>query len=384
MRKKLIILIIIISLYLNGCVSNTEMENETLNFADNKVDLGQVKEYEEFVKDIDFENEHIKAEIKENLLLDTDITVNAPLNMGIYEYEDKEYPFLYDEEKNIEEAKKLAKLIDEYFGKDVTVIPSEQGIVNTTGSGYVNPDDEKYFVANQWEKGFPYYESEYDEQMINDIVNDFVNHFEELLPIYITTNYRCVHFTDAFWQKVNKEFVNTNFNNYGLDYYMVSLYSEIEQDVYIESDEQIVYKDIGESIRAEGFNEDNFEIFEQVSNSGVEILIDEYGQVFAFRIHSGLVVGECIDAKDILSAKEILGKVYELFAPYEQYGETIIREVRLKYIPYLSDEVNNNGYRPAYLIPVWSVKYNKRNEMKHNTIIFSAATGEILLRKILY
>ncbi len=399
MKRKILTVVILVTLLLTSCMANEEdVEKETLEYAksddDNEI---KARPYEDIISNVDFTEPHIQVELKDKLTIDADVSTNVPENLGVYVFEDVNN---VDDNTRVEleivREAEVVKLVDEYFGEDVIVTveevwADEEAGKNTTISsslGHISfscNEDDKYKVGVVINEYFPNIDSEYDAALIEEKIDGFINHFSSILPEGVTGEYRCLHFDDVFWktsgQQATEHFAGNGI--YDRDYYWIRLYNEVEQNVYYNVGyNNIRINQIGESSWPKAFMEtSDGKLVNYYLDSYVDIYLDENGELFAFDIVDYVEVGECAEVVDIISAKDALGTVYDLYKDNTVYQQITINEVMLTYSALPGDEVNEDGYRAAYVKPVWMVYFTKDNGEEYcRCIIIDAKTGEVISR----
>ncbi len=411
MKKKLLMMALASMVVLTGCVDGEEkgIEKETLEYAKSDDDENNLKSFDDIVASVDFSKPHVQVELKDKLVVDADIPTYVPASMGVYQYSDV-LEIDEDSKKQLESSKEseVVRLIDEYFGEDVTLTITEarekevlEGKVEGTyysnvssSLGYINftngsrDEYNDYMIGSTLEDYFPQVDSEYDEAMIEAKIDGFINHFASVLPRDISSEYRCIHFDEVFW-KTSGQDMDAYFSDWSIqdkDYYWIRLYSEIEDDVYYNDGyNNIALDKIGETSWPRAFLEidGGKKLKNYYLESYVDIYVDENGELFAFEIADYIETGECAEVVEIISVEDALEAVYNLYAKNPVYQQITINEVKLTYAAVPGETVDENGYRAAYLKPIWVVHFLKDNgEEICNVIIVDAHTGEVIYRVI--
>lgn len=398
MRKKVLIIALVWAMCLTGCTSDEEIQKETMEYANsNKNDYEIAREYEDIVADIDFSDSRIYAELKENLTVDATIMNDAPDVLGIYEYVKNEK---LDEAETLKMEVELVKLVDDFYGRDVTITFSEaldseadsDASEMTVYSGSsprfcMSGIDSKYFIGGIWDDYYSSVKSDYDEVMIEGKIDDFVAHFQSILPNGVGKMYRCLHFDNEFWKTSGavaagdwsiKETID-------MDYYWIRLYDEVESGIVCnEGSQNIKMEEIGETSWFEAFEPDvTGMIYCGSRNSYVDLYLYENGELMAFEIFNDIDEGECLKVEEVLDAKEALGLVYDLYKDVKVYQQVTIKNMEMCYRVLPASELDENGYRAATVTPIWIVKFTKKgSEIGEKTIVFDAVSGKLLYREI--
>lgn len=346
--------------------------------------------YEDIVNNIDFSSPHINVKLLDKLSVDAEIVVDVPQELGIYEYARKPN---YEDENAMDEL--VAELVDAYYGEDVSVTHKESMEKNIIAS-VVCSSRTISFSTNYKELGgmynfcevyHPQLEGDYDKELVDKAVRSFVEQFQKIIPDEMSMNYRCMFLRDGWWKDIAKKYsVNqTEMDKVEYEYYMVRMYPEMENGIYLEMDDTLYWERIGESSYADGFREDDYskKLQDYYIWSYVDIYIDTEGNIFAFHIDDVIDIGECVERKKVISVKEALEKVYDTFKDTVLKYELVVRDIQLEYRVCMDNTVDKNGYRNAHIEPVWTIKYTtggmyENQEISCSTMIVSATTGEVL------
>jgi len=399
MRKRMLAVILLGCLLFTGCVVNEdELPEETREFAkSNDDDEEIVQSYEDIAAGIDFSESHIYAELKKNLTVDADILNEVPDVLGVYEYLEAE---ILDEETSRKRDEEIIKLVDDFYGKDVTItfdeaIDSEYDMdasemtifIGNSMSFSVEGIDSKYLIGELWENHYTGVKSDYDQEMIEAKIDQFVTHFQSILPQGVGEKYRCLHFDNTFWATTGAvaagdwSFMDVQDKNY----YWIRLYDEVESGIVCnEGSNNLKMEEIGETSWFTTFEPDhNGIIYCGSRNSYVDMYLDENGQLMAFDICRDIDEGECVKVEEIIDAETVLGLVYDLYKDVIVYQQVTIGKIDLYYRVLPASELDENGYRAAHVTPIWVVKFTKKgSDIGDKTIIFDAITGQLLYREV--
>ncbi len=409
MKKKILALVLVGALALTGCVQNEEKaEKETMEYAKTNKEEQAVRSYEDIVANVDFTKSHIQVELKDKLVFDADTPDEVPDELGIYDYAD-----LYEvNETNQNEVEamletEVVKLIDEFYGEDVTVTMDEalsgEGVETEFGIEYfsnvscnvgrvtfTNSDTneyDKYMCASTWEEDFSYIDSEYDTVMVEGKIEEFVKHFSSVLPKDLSDEYRCLHFDEMFW-KTSGEMAANDWvikESTDKDYYWIRMYCDVEQDIcYNKGEYNVRFEKIGETSWPKAFGLPDVGgkyLSNNYLEKYVDIYLDENGEMFAFTICDYIGIGQCVEVGEVLSKQDALEQMYNLYAKHTIYEQITINEMILAYAAVPGDTVDETGYREAYLKPVW-IFYLLKGEDKTqcDVVMFDGITGKLLHR----
>ncbi len=387
--RKIVALISIVCILATGCMPTSEAEKQEKETGKEKVNYTKIE-------DMDFSSSHINGVLRENFIIDADIPVAIPAECGTYELSNK----VVDKSQE-EYEKELAKLINEYYNENiaivddgVTTIDEEipncfyNGNMGDFQKGNYNDYNSMHQKINIIAKNFYEYGLEYDKAFVDGVVNEFLQHFESVVPDGMNGDYECVHIDDEYWEylegKYTQEEMESIFDKTDMEFYAVSMYSEIEEGLYFKAHSPISYNHISGEILDEVTNIEEGNVLQSHRPQWLQMIISEEGEVLSVRFNDYYVVGDKITTESIIGVKEALQLFYNEYEGIILDNEVIVKAITLEYMVRLDDELGENGFRNAYLEPVWVFRFDSELErfgLMERTYAFSAVDGTLLLGK---
>ncbi len=391
--KKIIVLLVVVCVCMTSCMPTSLSEKEQNNQQGSN---GQIKDTYNSIDDLDFASGHIKAALRENFLIDADVPVNAPTKCGIYELSSK----ILDKTEQ-EYTEELRQLVNDYYGENTATIMGTSDITNSSApncyyrgndggfcKGNYNDYGNQHQKINIIAKYFYEWGFEYDKQMMDDVIGRFMKHFEGIIPDGMNGDYECVHIDDEYWEylegKYTKDELEMLWERENEEYYAISMYSEIEEGIYFKAHTPIVYNSInGEKLdEVSSYSEEGYALSHRPQ--WFQIIVSEEGEVVSVRFSDNYTIGNKIEEKQIISAKEALKLFYKEYEGVLLQDELIVKNISLEYMVCLDNELDDNSYRNAYLAPVWVIRYDSELDyygIVESTYVFSAVDGTVVIGK---
>ncbi len=399
MKRKILMLILANTIFMTSCMPATVEEKERIQ----KEKGEYVKEYDS-IDDLDFSSGHIEGTLREKFSVDADVQIDYPKQCGTYELVRKNI------DKTEEEYNEyFVNIVDGYFTEDNTVSWTVKHTLgedvwrNTRYDGNkgvyfkrVGDIMEDYYsvchsIVQTVERYFYEYGFEYDKELIDGVVNDFLEKCADIIPDGINGDYVCVHvdkeYMDYIIEKYGKEEKESFCGKRNMEYYSVILYPEIEENIYFKGYSRR-YFELNEGETADeicintGTNDAGKPWIATHTPQYVELIISEDGEVISFEIEDYYTIEECMAEYDIISPKKALEVFCDVYEGIVLERELIVRSIKLEY-QIKVDEPNESGYRNAYLIPVWVIRYKSPldywSEYLDEGVIVSAIDGSVLV-----
>lgn len=392
-RKKLIVVtILMMTVVLGGCRETrlSEKQDNTVGQDNN----GEQPMVYDKLSEMDFATGHIEGVLKENFKVDADIPTDTPDKMWYYEIYNKD---VGESKTNEEYTEYLAELVDAYYGEDLTITASEKkagitenifcdGVMSIFFKAGLEALD-SYMRMATVEESFPEY-GQYDEGFIGPIVDEFLDKMAPVIPDGISGEYVCVNFNEEYRRYIDEKYGKDSPFEFAWseeleNYYIVRLYSKVGgYDFKI--DGNFFYYPFDKN-----YSYDNvYRVPPGDTSAGsvgtvccspqyMDIFISDDGEVLGFLIDNHYKMGEAVEEKDILSPQEALKMFYKEFENVILKEEIIVTDMKLHYTMVL-DEADENGYRNAYLTPVWHIFVYEKKFGTYATRICSAVDGKVL------
>lgn len=384
--RKYLLLICIVCLCFTACMPTTMKEKQQNNADKNQITYTKID-------DLDFSSGHIEGVLKENFYLDADVTIDVPTECGIYELSKKNLDSTQEDYLN-----QFVSLINEFYGEDQAVV--DKGDAHLTGqlpncdydgnSGYFsktsyNDVNKLHGKIKIIENFFYEYGFEYDKELIDGYVKKFLDTFKEVIPNGIDEEYICIHFNDEYWKALVDEYGEEALKNImdmpEKEFYGVILYPEIENDIFLKTFQPKAYTPLEGEILDEVSYYDEWKSIFTHNRQYLELIISEEGEVLSFRFGDYFKIEDKINSYEIIDAKTALKFFYKEYENILLDDDVIVKSISLEYEVVLEDKLSENGYRNAYLCPVWRIRYN--SEYPHMGLVeldysISAITGTVV------
>ncbi len=399
MKKNVLILVLVIGLTASGCKPTTIEKRNEQEKSNNSEKIEYTK-----IEDMDFSTGHVEGVLQEGINVDAYILSEDMQECGIYELANKKVDLT-----ELEYAEKMDGILDNYFGRDITTSYVDQqatsiflninsfynGNIATFYDKYSDKDSNDYSnyhscmrtnMTTVYEMG-----SEYDKAFVDEIVNRIIEEFSEILPDNVGARYECLYLGEDYEQRLIEKYgeeVADSFYDLDLGYYVINMYSEIEDDVFFKGIIPKSYDTIEGEILDEvcvtvGY-EDVIESIQSHNPQCVEMIITEEGELVSLRINDYYIIGEKVENAKVIGAGEALEAFCDAFNGILIEKDITVKVMTMEYVVELDDELDENNYRNAQLVPVWVIRYT--GGMSHmpdyieSTMVISAIDGSVYRR----
>lgn len=346
------------------------------------------------LEDINWSAKHLNCQLSERVAIDADIVPDSiwKSKFGLYHYT------LYDnkdEPVDLERTEQLAEVLDQYYGRDVTLVEKDitdelHQIENVAVRN--EPPQVSFSMNDTWHSSLISYNLEtycpvkitgYDEAAIDSKVKEL----QELLYEY-TGIHECPY--DVYWfgEDMYAKLADIE-KKYGIisvlsdeaiqkqeEFYEIIVRPKLDYDISVQRLPNISFQSLNGENDSEFIVKDNLgKDVPYMGDYNMGIILDkEYNMVLLHSRKMFDIEDKPFDHIEIYGLDEILQK----FMKQNKRLNTTILDVSMYYSASLSGELDEENNRDVYMAPYWVITYYSVGKTGNSQYIYSAVTGELV------
>ena len=340
---------------------------------------------EELIDTLDWNQNHITAELSNNFVIDALIVPNSVYDkeIGLYKYEK------FSEEDYDREA--LIQALTVYNEKHIRDITPE--IEMSVDTLQLSVDFELGYTIKE-EAGimdvldafFPTdsQEGQYDKEKVEAVISEFVQTVSANIDLS-GYSYRCLCWNqnlrdkiNDFKKEINKDDAIVDTESLNEDFYHIRIVREPLEGCFMEDLPNVSRALISGEQPGELTQIDvNGKVEPARSDNIVDIFLDKDYNILSYHITFYSKTDENpFDTTRIVSANDILKSVYNKLK--HSYKKVTVKDVRLVYSCYLDESLREDNTREPYIAPYWVVTYYMEESSSNYQIYYSAIDGALI------